>query len=60
MPAGRKSRNLGLLGGLFASGVAELELFVSPAVEDTVETIEGEGEWKGQGKGAAEGKRDRD
>ena len=55
MPAGRKSKNLGLLGGLIASGVAELELFVSPAVEDTVETIDGGGEGVSEREGGAGG-----
>lgn len=55
VPAGRKSKNLGLLGGLIASGVAELELFVSPAVEDTVETIDGGGEGVSEREGGAGG-----
>ena len=44
VPAGRKSRNLGRLWRLLVRGVAEVVLLVRPAVEETVETIEGGGE----------------
>jgi hypothetical protein len=55
VPAGRKSRNLGRLWRLLVSGVAEVVLLVRPAVEETVETIEGGGEGVSEREGGAGG-----